>query len=98
VNGGDGGRRRLPKPDWDHTMGDTQFEPFGESVEDSELLNAAHDDFSRRFERVGMGIFWGLVGVVVFARALYFDPDFGARFAGGVVHVVAALLGSISIS
>ena len=79
-------------------MRDARFEPFGESVEDSEILNAAQDDFSRRFERVGMGIFWGLVGVVVFARALYFDPDFAARFGSGVAHAVGALLAAISIS
>jgi hypothetical protein len=79
-------------------MSDARFEPFGESVEDSELLNAAQDDFSRRFERLGMGIFWGLVGVVVLARALYFDPDFAARFGSGLVHAVEALLAVISIS
>jgi hypothetical protein len=79
-------------------MRDARFEPFGESVEDSEILNAAQDDFSRRFERLGMGIFWGLVGVVVFARALYFDPDFAARFGSGVAHAVGALLAAISIS
>jgi ABC-type polysaccharide/polyol phosphate export permease len=79
-------------------MADVRFEPFGESVEDSEILNAPQDDFSRRFERLGMGVFWVLVSVVVVARALYFDPDFGARFGKGVVHVVEALLGAMSIS
>jgi hypothetical protein len=79
-------------------MGDIRFEPFGESVEDSDILKTPQDEFSRRLERVGMGIFWGLVGVVVVARALYFDPDIGARFAGGLAHTVGALLGTISLS
>jgi ABC-type polysaccharide/polyol phosphate export permease len=77
-------------------MADVRFEPFGESVEDSKILNAPQDDFSRRFERLGMGVFWALVSVVVVVRALYFDPDFGARFGKGAVHVVEVLLGAIS--
>ena len=79
-------------------MSDARFEPFGESVEDSEILNTAQDDFSRRFERLGMGIFWGLVGVVVVARALYFDPDFATRFGSGIVHAVEVLFAAISLS
>jgi hypothetical protein len=79
-------------------MRNVRFEPFGESVEDSDILQTPRDDFSRRLERVGMTIFWGLVGVVVLARALYFDPNIGARFAGGLAHTVEALLGAISLS
>jgi hypothetical protein len=75
-----------------------RFEPFGESVEDSDIRNAAQDGFSRRLERLGIGIFWGLVGVVVFARALYFDPNLGVGFGRGVVHAVEALLGAVLIS
>ena len=88
----------FPEPGLDQVMGDVRFEPFGESVEDSDILQTPQDDFSRRLERVGMGIFWGLVGIVVVARALYFDPNIGARFAGGLPHTVGALLGAISLS
>jgi hypothetical protein len=79
-------------------MADDRFEPFGESVEDSKILHAPRDDFPRYFERVGMGFFWMLVSVVVVARALYFDPDLGARFGQGVVHAVEVLVGAILLS
>ena len=61
-------------------------------------MKTPQDEFSRRLERLGVGIFWGLVGVVVVARALYFDPNIEARFAGGLAHTVGALLRAISIS
>ena len=34
-------------------------------------------------EQAGVGLFWGLVGVIVLARALYFEP--GAFSFGGAL-------------
>ena len=44
---------------------------------------AAPKSASKRLEQAGVGLFWGLVGVIVLARALYFEP--GAFSFGGAL-------------
>jgi hypothetical protein len=50
-----------------------RYEPFGERV-DAETRNAPQSRTSRIFARVGAGLFWILLAVIVTARAIYFQP------------------------
>jgi hypothetical protein len=36
---------------------------------------------SRRTTRIGIGIFWSLLALIVVARAAFFNPDFAGSFA-----------------
>jgi hypothetical protein len=63
-------------------MSPPAFDPFGEPVPSTEPV-AAPKSASKRLEQAGVGLFWGLVGVIVLARALYFEP--GAFSFGGAL-------------
>lgn len=66
-----------------------QFDPFGEPVAASSEPGRATAT-SRVALRSGVALFWGLVVVIVAARAAYFDPDFAERFGN-----VAAAIGHL---
>jgi hypothetical protein len=50
-----------------------RYEPFGERVE-TETKGAPQSCVSRTLARVGAGLFWILLAVIVTARAVYFQP------------------------
>ena len=50
-----------------------RYEPFGERVE-TETKGAPQSRASRALARVGAGLFWILLAVIVTARAVYFQP------------------------
>lgn len=64
------------------SMSPPAFDPFGEPVPSTEPV-AAPKSPSKRLEQAGVGLFWGLVGIIVLARALYFEP--GAFSFGGAL-------------
>ena len=50
-----------------------EFEPFGERLmREAGVRPEPHA--SRLLLRTGIGLFWSLVGVIVLARAIYFEP------------------------
>ena len=65
-------------------MRQLQFDPFGEPVaQDLRSIDVAGSRpgaVSRIALKAGVGVFWGLVVVIVAARAAYFDPDFAEHF------------------
>ena len=50
-----------------------RYEPFGERME-TETKDAPQSRASRTLARVGAGLFWMLLAVIVTARAFYFQP------------------------
>ena len=54
-------------------MSPPAFDPFGEPVPSTDPVSAP-ERASKRLESAGVGLFWGLVGIIVLARALYFEP------------------------
>jgi hypothetical protein len=50
-----------------------RYESFGERVE-TETKGAPQSRASRTLARVGAGLFWILLAVIVTARAVYFQP------------------------
>jgi hypothetical protein len=68
-----------------------RYEPFGERVE-AETKDAPQSHTSRIVARVGTGLFWILLAVIVTARAIYFQPW---NFDGlQVAALVRGLLGT----
>jgi ABC-type branched-subunit amino acid transport system permease subunit len=59
-----------------------EFDPFGEQVPATDPV-AAPKAASNWMESAGISLFWGLVGVIVLARALYFEPG-AFSFAGAL--------------
>ena len=64
------------------SMSPPAFDPFGEPVPSTDPVTAPKGA-SKRLESAGVGLFWGLVGTIVLARALYFEP--GAFSFGGAL-------------
>ena len=65
-------------------MSPPAFDPFGEPVPTADSA-VAPERASRWVKSAGVSLFWGLVGVIVLARAMYFDPgtvSFGRVVAG----------------
>ena len=50
-----------------------RYEPFGERME-TETKDVPQSRASRTLARVGAGLFWMLLAVIVTARAFYFQP------------------------
>ena len=71
-------------------MSPPAFDPFGELVPTADSA-AAPKHASSRLKSAGVGLFWGLVGVIVLARAIYFEP--GAFSFGRAVAWVQGALG-----
>jgi ABC-type branched-subunit amino acid transport system permease subunit len=63
-------------------MSPPAFDPFGEPVPSADPLTAPQGA-SKWLESAGISLFWGLVGMIVLARALYFEP--GAFSFGGAL-------------
>jgi hypothetical protein len=64
-------------------MSPPAFDPFGEVVPTADSA-AGPGRASSRLKSAGVGLFWGLVGVIVLARAVYFEPgvfSFGRAMA-----------------
>ena len=64
-------------------MSPPAFDPFGEPVPTADSA-AAPAHTSKWLKSAGIGLFWGLVGVIVLARAMYFEPgvfSFGSAVA-----------------
>jgi hypothetical protein len=62
-----------------------QFEPFGEPVTLREAGARPLSVRRARFVNLGVGAFWGLVILVVAARAVYFDPNVVKSFVVAAV-------------
>ena len=60
-------------------MSDIQFDPFGEKVGTRLKAEDSVDRFSRGLSRLGMGLFWLLVVVIVSARVAFYDPNFAEK-------------------
>lgn len=71
-------------------MSTPAFDPFGELVPTAEQA-AAPERASSWLKPAGVGLFWGLVGVIVLARAMYFEP--GAFSFGQAVAWTQGLFG-----
>jgi hypothetical protein len=56
-------------------MSDIQFDPFGEQVAARASSVETSDALSRGLNRLGTGLFWLLVVVIVSARVALFDPN-----------------------
>ncbi|CAN7460047.1 hypothetical protein LJR220_004158 [Bradyrhizobium sp. LjRoot220] len=54
-------------------MSPPAFDPFGELVPTAEPA-VAPDRGPNWLKSAGIGLFWGLVGIIVLARAMYFEP------------------------
>ena len=54
-------------------MSHPAFDPFGEVVPTANSA-VAPERGSDRLKSAGIGLFWGMVGVIVLARAMYFEP------------------------
>ena len=62
-------------------MSETQFDPFGEPVAQTQGGEAvAPSAGSAGLMRAGTALFWLLVVGILTARVVYFDPDFAERF------------------
>jgi hypothetical protein len=55
-------------------MSQPAFDPFGEPVPVVDH-STAPIGASKWLKSAGIGLFWGLVGVIVLARAVYFEPS-----------------------
>lgn len=55
------------------TMSQSAFDPFGEPVPAVDN-SIAGERASSWLKTAGTSVFWGLVAVIVLARAVYFDP------------------------
>ena len=55
-------------------MSPPAFDPFGELVPTADSA-AAPERASNWLKSAGVGLFWGLVGIIVLARAIYFEPS-----------------------
>ncbi|MCK1642338.1 hypothetical protein IVA95_33485 [Bradyrhizobium sp. 157] len=55
-------------------MSQPAFDPFGEPVPAVDPSTASVGA-SKWLKPAGIGLFWGLVGVIVLARAVYFEPS-----------------------
>ncbi|MET3843930.1 hypothetical protein ABIE49_006008 [Bradyrhizobium sp. OAE829] len=71
-------------------MSPPAFDPFGELVPTADSA-AAPERASGWLKSAGVGLFWGLVGVIVLARAMYFEP--GAFSFGQAVAWAQGLFG-----
>ena len=71
-------------------MSPPAFDPFGELVPTADSA-AAPERASSWLKSAGVGLFWGLVGIIVLARAMYFEP--GAFSFGQAVAWVQGALG-----
>ena len=71
-------------------MSPPAFDPFGEVVPTADSA-AAPEHASNWLKSAGVGLFWGLVGIIVLARAVYFEP--GAFSFGRAVAWTQGLLG-----
>ncbi len=71
-------------------MRNDHFDPFGERLSGSgDALPQSR--ISRVALRAGVGLFWGLVAVIVTARVATFNPDLASSFssfAANCVHLV----------
>lgn len=54
-------------------MSQPAFDPFGEPVPAVDT-SAAPIRASKWLKSGGVGLFWGLVGIIVLARAVFFEP------------------------
>jgi hypothetical protein len=54
-------------------MSQPAFDPFGEPVPAVDP-STAPVGASEWLKSAGIGLFWGLIGVIVLARAVYFEP------------------------
>jgi hypothetical protein len=74
------------------------FDGFGERLPECDFSAAAppRERVSRLMLRLGTGLFWSLVIVVVAARVIYFDPDLAAKFGqfAAVPSVLRAIFGA----
>ena len=71
-------------------MSPPAFDPFGELVPTADSA-AAPEHSSSWLKPAGVGLFWGLVGIIVLARATYFEP--GAFSFGSAVAWAQGLIG-----
>ncbi len=76
-------------------MRDVQYDAFGETVSG---VARAGGPFQSRVSKVvmraGVGLFWGLVTIIVAARVTYFDPDLAKTFGAFAANCVQAVLHS----
>jgi hypothetical protein len=71
-------------------MSPPAFDPFGEVVPTADSA-AAPERGSDWLKSAGVGLFWGTVGIIVLARAIYFEP--GTFSFGSVVAWAQGLIG-----
>jgi len=55
------------------TMSQPAFDPFGEPVPATDP-SVTPVRASKWLKSAGISLFWGLVGIIVLARAVYFEP------------------------
>ena len=71
-------------------MSPPAFDPFGEVVPTADSA-AAPERGSDWLKSAGVGLFWSTVGIIVLARAIYFEP--GAFSFANAVAWAQGLLG-----
>ena len=72
-------------------MGPPAFDPFGEPVPTADSA-AAPESASSWLKSAGIGLFWGLVGIIVLTRAIYFEAG-----AFSFAHAVAWAQGALGL-
>ena len=77
-------------------MQDTKFDSFGEPLAKGLTSDSQQrGNTSRWVMLAGTSVFWSMVVVILSARAVYFDPDFAAKFErlAELPRTLLALLG-----
>ena len=54
-------------------MSQSAYDPFGEPIPATDP-SVTPNGASKWIKSAGIGLFWGLVGITVLARAVYFEP------------------------
>jgi hypothetical protein len=61
-------------------MRNFQFDPFGEALQSGASAHPQAGPASKVALRLGVGLFWSLVAVIIAARVVFFNPDFAKTF------------------
>jgi hypothetical protein len=67
-----------------------QFDPFGETLQIPPTGEVRQGRASQVALRLGVGVFWSLVAVIVTARVVYFDPGAAKTFWLAAAHVLSS--------
>jgi hypothetical protein len=73
-------------------MRDLQFDPFGETLQSVSVNDIGQGWASKVALRLGVGLFWSLVGVIVAARVVFFDSDVAKSFGVAAANLFHNLI------